>query len=221
VNYWRDINPRPIQYSPGIGEAGGFIGELASPVAWGKAITGLNALEEGISVAASRIRAIGVSDWDISLAPVRPATLYTTPLDVFEFKPVPAGTFTRIPRTDGYWTGQPGESSWYSFKPEVNDVTGGQPIQFIGQRPDFSPWAHSKISFELGVLNGSEADFHAVYDAVARAENLPSRNAASNLLRELDLTPHHVDATTIQLVPIPLHSNIPHVGSAADLRRIR
>ncbi|OMI04558.1 hypothetical protein BTA30_07620 [Bacillus swezeyi] len=32
------------------------------------------------------------------------------------------------------------------------------------------------------------------------------------------MTPHHLDDVTIQLVPTDLHGNIPHIGSASDLR---
>lgn len=43
--------------------------------------------------------------------------------------------------------------------------------------------------------------------------------AASNLLSKEGLTTHHLDKTTIQLVPSNLHNKIPHIGSASDLRR--
>ncbi|MFN9539675.1 MAG: HNH endonuclease [Planctomycetota bacterium] len=48
---------------------------------------------------------------------------------------------------------------------------------------------------------------------------MPSRNAAKNFLRNAGLTPHHFDNTTIHLIPSDLHGNIPHIGSASDLRR--
>jgi len=49
-------------------------------------------------------------------------------------------------------------------------------------------------------------------------KGLNSRNAAKNLLKQQGLTPHHLDNTTIQLIPTKLHGNIPHIGSASDLR---
>ncbi|UYL03889.1 HNH endonuclease [Pantoea ananatis] len=33
------------------------------------------------------------------------------------------------------------------------------------------------------------------------------------------LTPHHLDSTKIILVPRDLHGNVPHIGSASDMRR--
>ncbi|MFV0379201.1 MAG: HNH endonuclease [Anaerorhabdus sp.] len=32
------------------------------------------------------------------------------------------------------------------------------------------------------------------------------------------LTPHHTSTTSIDLIPTDLHGNIPHIGSASDLR---
>lgn len=38
------------------------------------------------------------------------------------------------------------------------------------------------------------------------------------MVEEKGLTPHHLDNNTIQLIPTDLHKNIPHIGSASDLR---
>lgn len=123
-----------------------------------------------------------------------------------------------MPRKDGSWVGKPGNGEWHSTLDEVNAVTGGKPIPFIDGRPDFSPWSKGKITFEKGVLNGTDADFKKVYEYVQKQKGLSSPTAAKNLLRKLDLTPHHLDDLTIQLIPTKLHSNIPHVGSASDMR---
>ena len=129
---------------------------------------------------------------------------------------------TRLPRNNGKWgedgTGVPGESDWYSELPEVNAVTNGEPIPFRNGRPDFSKWSKGTIKFEPGVLDGTDADFKAVYEKVRDAKNLRSANAARILLRAKKLTPHHHDRETIQLIPTDLHGNIPHIGSASDMR---
>lgn len=138
----------------------------------------------------------------------------TTKVDAPKVNPA-----TRLPRTKGDWIdGSPGNGLWKSEIPEVNAVTGGKPIQFVNDRPVFTPWSKGSIKFEPGKLNGTDDDFKAVYDYIANQKNLPSRNAAKNLLREAGLTPHHVDNTTIELIPTGLHGNIPHIGSASDLR---
>ncbi|WP_429177408.1 HNH endonuclease [Kosakonia sp. 1610] len=38
-------------------------------------------------------------------------------------------------------------------------------------------------------------------------------------MREKGLTPHHLSTNTIILVPGDLHGNVPHIGSASDMRR--
>ena len=82
----------------------------------------------------------------------------------------------------------------------------------------FTPWSKGQITFEEGVLNGTDADFKAVYKYVQQQKGLSSPTAAKNYLREMELTPHHLDNTRIQLIPTPLHGNVPHIGSASDLR---
>ncbi len=125
---------------------------------------------------------------------------------------------TRLPRTNGHWDGEPGESNWYSDNPAVNAVTDNQPIPFKDGRPDFSEWSRGDIEFEPGTLDGSQNDFTEVYKYIQEQKGLPNQTAAKQLLSDLGLTPHHLDANTIQLIPTDLHGNIPHIGSAADLR---
>ncbi|MBF0231601.1 MAG: RHS repeat protein [Desulfamplus sp.] len=124
----------------------------------------------------------------------------------------------RLPITKGKWSGKPGEGLWYSKIDEVNEITGGKPIQFKGGRPDFSTWAKGSIKFEKGKLKGTSDDFDLIHQYIGKQKGI-SKTAAKNYLKEIGLTPHHLDKTTIQLVPTKLHSNIPHTGSAADLRR--
>ncbi len=127
---------------------------------------------------------------------------------------------TRLPRNNGEWvSGEPSDGLWQSSLGEVNSITQGRPIQFANGRPIFSPWAKGVITFEPGQLNGTRSDFMAVYEYIAQKKNLPSKHAAKTLLRELELTPHHLDNVTIELVPTKLHGNIPHIGSASDMRR--
>ncbi|ELY3774570.1 RHS repeat protein, partial [Cronobacter dublinensis] len=125
---------------------------------------------------------------------------------------------SRLPRTNGHWDGVPGESNWYSYNEKVNAVTSNQPIPFSNGRPDFSTWSKGRITFEDGVLNGTDKDFAKGYSAIAVQKGI-TQKAAQNLLREKGLTPHHLSTNTIIPVPGDLHGNVPHIGSASDMRR--
>ena len=57
----------------------------------------------------------------------------------------------RLPR-NGHWTDptKPGNSGWMSNDPQVNAITGGQPIQFVNGRPDLTPWSKMSVNFQPG-----------------------------------------------------------------------
>ena len=145
--------------------------------------------------------------------------------NLYQYAPNPLGWIdpwglagVRLPRNNGHWDGIPGESNWYSYNDKVNAVTSNQPIPFSDGRPDFSAWSKGTLTFEDGVLNGTDKDFSKVYSAIAEKKGI-TQKAAQNLLREKMLTPHHLSANTIILVPRDLHGNVPHIGSASDMRR--
>jgi hypothetical protein len=125
---------------------------------------------------------------------------------------------TRLPRTNGKWEGDPGNGKWYSEHNDVLEVTGGKPVEFKNNRPDFSPWSKGQLKFKEGQLNGTDSDFKLVYEKLMKAKGFNTINQAKNWLREKGLTPHHFDNNTIQLIPTKLHKNVPHIGSASDLR---
>ena len=125
---------------------------------------------------------------------------------------------SRLPRNNGKWDGEPGESNWYSNLDEANEITGGEPIPFKNRRPDFSKWSKGEVTFEKGILKGTDDDFSLVYEEIAKSKGLKNKTAAKKVLSEKGLTPHHLNDTTIQLIPTKLHGNIPHIGSASDLR---
>ena len=75
------------------------------------------------------------------------------------------------------------------------------------------------LEFSPGELGGSKADFDKVYQKIKDSiESVSSKAAAKRWLCAAGLTPHHLDAETIQLIPSNLHGNVPHIGSASDLR---
>jgi len=133
-----------------------------------------------------------------------------------EFDP---SSVSRLPRKHGKWVGEPGNGEWFSDLQDVLDITKGKPVVFRNNRPDFSPWKKGDVKFRPGVLDGTDADFDKVYIKIMKQKGLKNKTAAKNLLREQGLTPHHKSNTLIELIPTKLHSNIPHVGSASDMRR--
>lgn len=50
-------------------------------------------------------------------------------------------TGTRMPRNNGRWSADAGESNWYSSNSDVNAVTGNKPILFVDGKADFSAWS--------------------------------------------------------------------------------
>ncbi|MCY8928819.1 T7SS effector LXG polymorphic toxin [Bacillus subtilis] len=126
---------------------------------------------------------------------------------------------TRLPRTKGRWEGTPGNGKWYSDKPEVNAVTKGEPVVFKDNRPIFTPWSKGTIKFKKGELTGENSDFSKVYKRIKKMKGFKTQAEAEDWLKyTAKLTPHHLDNETIQLIPTALHKNVPHIGSASDLR---
>ncbi len=128
------------------------------------------------------------------------------------------GPKTRLPRTNGKWNGEPGNGVWYSDKAEVQSITTGKGVEFIDGRPNFTPWSKGSIKFKKGMLDGTKNDFNLVYEKIMQLKGFKSQNQAKYWLKEKGLTPHHKSSTEIELIPTDLHSNIPHIGSASDLR---
>ena len=132
---------------------------------------------------------------------------------------------TRSPR-GGTWEGTPGNSKWYpgkDYNPELYAFLKaqgkGMGIVFSANRPYFSPWVTEPILiFKPGELDGSRKDFDLIDAKIAERQGLSSRIQAKLWRLEKRLTPHHKSKTVIELVPMQIHGNVPHLGSASDLR---
>nr|WP_253206759.1 HNH endonuclease [Bacillus toyonensis] len=97
-------------------------------------------------------------------------------------------------------------------------ILNGEGVEFIDGRPNFTPWSKDSIKFKKGMLDGSKNDFNLVYEKIMQLKGFKSKNEAKAWLKEKGLTPHHKSFTEIELIPTDLHANIPHIGSASDLR---
>lgn len=51
----------------------------------------------------------------------------------------------------------------------------------------FSTWSQGQLTFKPGQLNGISTDFDLVYEQIMKDYDLPSKNAAKNLLSDMDL----------------------------------
>ena len=142
--------------------------------------------------------------------------------------PVPPGqTWTappgwRGPKTGGTWSGARGDSTWTPSNPAKLGMKQGESVPFIKGRPDFSKW--TKESFEVPGMTGEhETDMPLIHKEIARQKGWtyrgqPNAAAAERWLQQEGLTPHHNQGTNVQVVPKDLHGNVPHIGSAADMR---
>lgn len=124
--------------------------------------------------------------------------------------------YKRLPKSNGSWSGERGNSNWHSTLSEVNEITEGEGIPFKEGKVDFSKW--SKAEFEVEGLNGTKADFQLIYEKMAKDLGFKNKTAAQKWLKDNKLTPHHHEGTTIQIVPFKLNNKIPHIGAASKLR---
>ena len=85
----------------------------------------------------------------------------------------PQSGSSRPPNQNGYWLGARGNSARQSTDPVINAVTGGKPVNYVHNRPDFTPWAKMSINFPVGVLTGNDAkDQRLARKALDAANNL-------------------------------------------------
>lgn len=121
----------------------------------------------------------------------------------------------------GHWNES--KTVWKSDIPEVNAITGGKGVHFIGKAPnrtpDFSPW--SRGSYKIAGLSGkNEEDFPKLYAKIAARKNI-SVSQAERWVKQNGLTPHHLSCNELMLVPTALHENVAHTGAASMLRNGR
>ena len=125
-----------------------------------------------------------------------------------------------MPKSNGQWIeGTPGNGLWKSDIPEVNAITKNKPIPFKDGKPDFSLWQHGD-DIKVKGLTGADSDFGKIYQQMVDDMGFKTKNEAKLWLSQNNLTPHHFDNETVKLIPTDLHGNIPHKGSASDLREL-
>ncbi len=119
------------------------------------------------------------------------------------------------PINNGKWSGERGNSTWYSTSDEVLEITKGEGIPYKNGQADFSKWKVSE--FDIPGLQGTSSDTGKILNKMKEIYGFKTQKEAQTFLKENNLTPHHSGGETIQLVPTTLN-NIPHTGGASQLR---
>lgn len=68
------------------------------------------------------------------------------------------------------------------------------------------------------MTGGHDTDMPVTHKAIADRYKLPNQTAGKEWLSERELTPHHAQGTSVQIVPTKLHGGVRHTGGASGLR---
>lgn len=141
-----------------------------------------------------------------------------------------------LPRADGCWTGEPGNSTWVpdsDYVPqkcnpegktwgEILGEHGIDGIPFDDGEPDFSEVAEAEVQVDEIGLERDE-NFAKADETLAEQWTKEQKDGhewtaedVRNYRKENHLTWHECgDRTTMQLVPAEVHSNVPHSGGVS------
>lgn len=138
----------------------------------------------------------------------------------------------RIPRSDGGWDGEPGNSPWVSFNPDVVRITHGEAVEYVHGEPVLSPYAEEQVILKR-MTGRNGPDFRAAREGLMR--QYPGRwrglvhvaawehggvpDLWGNALSEQHTWHHEPDVESMSLVPTALHRNLPHTGGASAARK--
>ena len=141
-----------------------------------------------------------------------------------------------LPKSDGGWTGEPGNSTWSpdsDYVPQKGNPDGNtwgeildkydiDGIPFNDGEPDFSEVAEAEVQVdEIGPER--DENFAKADEALAEQWTKEQKDGhewtaedVRNYRKENHLTWHECgDRTTMQLVPAEVHSNVPHSGGVS------
>jgi hypothetical protein len=130
---------------------------------------------------------------------------------------LPRGTDEPDSKYGGFWSGERGNSEWYSDVEAVNMLTGWQPIRFRKGFPDFRPWAKERIFMKCTGID--DIDFPIADARMAKKLGFKNQTAYADYRSANRLTWHHIEGgKEMILVPRDIHENVPHQGGASDAR---
>lgn len=184
----------------------------------GQVDTGIKALEqrlrEKLRLRAEMAQAQHPEEWQSREPGVSEQPSREVP-EVPEGQRLPRGTETTDAEYGGFWSGERGNSDWYSDVRALNEVTGYKPIRFRKGFADFRPWALERIFMKITGID--TIDFAVADAALAKRRGFKNQTAYENYRTAKRLTWHHVEgAEEMILVPRDVHENVPHVGGASE-----
>jgi filamentous hemagglutinin len=122
----------------------------------------------------------------------------------------------------GFWVDEhaKGNTAWYSDNQKVNVITGYKPVIFKDGYPILDEYMQQTVY--LPRMLGDKRDFGPCDIELARRfgrlkhDGTPNQEWGYRYRQQYGLTwHHHQDGVRMQLVPLDLHSNIPHAGGAS------
>lgn len=142
--------------------------------------------------------------------------------------------FNRIPKTDGIWTGEPGDSEWI---PDLERVPGNtttnpegkiwgeilekydiESIPFKDGEPDFSEICQGEV--EIDDFTDNRADNFSQADEKLAEQLGKSPEEIAKFRADNKYTWHECkDCKTMQLVPTEVHGNVPHSGGISEYKK--
>jgi len=123
----------------------------------------------------------------------------------------------QTPATRGWWSGERGESTFYSSDSRVQRATRDQGVAYSDARPDFSPYAAMEVEVS-GMSTNRRENFMQADQETARQLGV-SREEVTRWRRDNDYTWHEDSTTRMQLVPTQVNAKLGHLGGVGELRR--
>ncbi|MBR5337764.1 MAG: HNH endonuclease [Lachnospiraceae bacterium] len=129
----------------------------------------------------------------------------------------------RTPKNHGHWTGERGNSVFYSDRDEVKKI-GAECVRYINGEPDFTEY--SKYVFEIDSMTDDrlpypgdyESNFEQAYRKLAEILSMNKAEAKRWLKNEHYSIHESNDLKTIYIVPTSIHKTYIHAGGVAECR---
>ena len=106
----------------------------------------------------------------------------------------------QTPRRNGWWSGERGESTFYSYNQEVNTLTNGHGIPYSNARVDFSSVAIEQVEI-TGMSIDRLANFAAADEALAQRLGVSAAEIEAWRMENSFSWHEMEDLVSMQLVP--------------------